>query len=74
MGRQGYWNEGGLTAAREQLSPGPWRKKEDLTLVYSFFKSSGSRVVFFRRGLTIADLKEEGKEPVEREWLMMLVM
>ena len=36
-----------------------------------FFKISGLRVVFLRRGLTIADFKADGKRPECRESLMI---
>ena len=38
-----------------------------------FFKLFGSREAFFRRGLTTADLKVDGKVPDDKEKLMMFV-
>ena len=56
------WSTDGSRAGREQLSQGFWTGRRGLTLVRSFFKISGLRVVFLRRGFTIADLKADGKK------------
>ena len=60
-----------LTACGKQLSQGFWTEKRGLTLVCRFFKISGLRVVFLKRGFTIADLKAAGKRPECRESLMI---
>ena len=48
-------------------------KKERLETGQKFFKLSGSREAFLRRGLTTADMKVDGKVPDDKEKLMMFV-
>ena len=47
--------------------------KERLETGRKFFKLFGSREAFWRRGLTSADLKVDGKVPDDKEKLMMFV-
>ena len=47
--------------------------KERLETGQNFVKLFGSREAFFRKGLTTADLKVDGKVPDDTEKLMMFV-